>query len=271
MTLKHTARRLLSLLAAVLLLLCPCTAMADWQQDGNGWLYYTDAAGNYLHGLQRVDGKLYFFDQTGRKADELGVDVSQFNYDIDWPTVKQAGIDFAIVRIGGRGWGSGGIYNDSYALQNLTGAREAGLKIGVYFYSTAITESEAVAEAVYTAEVLHGLALDYPVYFDTEWSGDYPEGRSDNLSPNRQSAMARAFCDRMASYGYAVGVYSNQNYYYYAINFPAISCYSIWMASYTENYQNPNFLYGYDVWQFTETGAVSGIDGTADLNAVFLP
>ena len=238
-------------------------------QNINGKIYYYDNAGNPVYGLKRIDGELQYFNQFGEKAEQIGIDVSFYNGSINWPAVKNAGIDFVIIRIGGRGWSSGLLYNDSCFYSYIQGAKSAGLKVGVYFYSTAINAREAVEEASVTLERLNGTRLDFPIFIDMEFSGDYPAGRSDNLTPAQRVEIAQAFCETVKSYGYEAGVYAGLNYFYYSFNFPSISQYTIWLANYTSENRLPEFTYGYDIWQFTDRAYVNGVSGAVDMNVIF--
>lgn len=244
-------------------------SVTGWQTiDGES--YYITSSGHRLTGLKEVDGRLCFFSPSGVKASTLGVDVSYFNGYIDWNAVKAHGIDFAILRIGGRGWGTAGtLYNDDRFYENLSGAKAAGLDVGVYFYSSAVTIEEAIEEASLTVERLQGIGLDYPVYIDMEYSGEYPGGRADTLSVEQHTAIVKAFCDTVQNAGYRAGVYSGQYYYTHELNMDELTVYSIWMASYTKNYQLPGYEYFYRIWQFTDVGHVNGIPGNVDLNVIF--
>jgi GH25 family lysozyme M1 (1,4-beta-N-acetylmuramidase) len=240
-----------------------------WQEIA-GCTYYYDADGIAVTGLQTINGKLYFFDQYGVKAKALGVDVSSYNNFINWPAVAAQGIDYAIIRAGSRGWETGLIYDDSWLELNLTAAKAAGMKLGVYFYSTATTPKEAEDEALYVIECLNGTKLDLPIFIDVEYSGDYPNGRADKLSSERRSQLIDAFCSAVESNGYEAGVYSSQNYFKYNLNVDYLSQrYTIWLASYTRAAALPDFPWGYDIWQFTDNGKVNGISGIVDMNAWF--
>ena len=242
--------------------------LVGWQSD-NGRSYYYDRQGNKVTGLKQIDGKLYYFDSDGAKASFLGVDVSFYNGNVDWAAVRAQGIDFAIVRLGGRGYNSGILFQDDNVYTYLQGARAAGLKIGAYFYSSAIDTNEAVQEASLAVELLNGMGLDLPLYIDLEHSPDYPEGRADALSAQAHTEIAEAFCATVAAAGYRPGVYSNQNYFYDSINYPALSSYSIWMASYTNDIQMPSFRHSYNMWQCTSTASIQGMPGGVDLNIIF--
>ena len=239
-----------------------------WQLE-DGKQFFLLADGSRAVGLQKIDGRLYYFDKDGVKARSVGIDVSYYDLDIDWRLVKEQGIDFAIIRVGGRGWTSGALYRDTRTRQYLYLAKEAGLKIGVYFYSTAVTPEEAVEEADATLRALDGLSLDLPVFIDMEYSGQYPKGRADRLGADERGEIATAFCKRIRQNGYRAGVYAGQNYMKSAIDYYAISRYTVWLASYTVNNQLPNFQKNYDIWQFSDRGRVDGIAGDVDMNVIF--
>lgn len=244
------------------------TRLMGWQEiDGNS--YYYNGYGEAVTGLKNIDGKLYYFNQHGVKARSLGIDVSFYNEGINWSAVKAQGIDFAIIRVGGRGWETGLLYDDVCFQQNINGARAAGLKVGVYFYSTAIDAVEAVQEASLVLKRLNGTALDYPIFIDVEQSGDYPYGRSDGLSKTARSEIVNAFCMTVINSGYRAGVYSGQNFFQNHIDHSSLTQYYIWLASYTSNNRLPAFSGHYDMWQFTDGGVVNGIRGCVDMNAIF--
>ena len=239
-----------------------------WQTiDGKEYFLYED--GSMAVGLKRIGGKLYYFNLYGVKANSIGIDVSFYNDDIDWQAVKSQGIDFAIIRIGGRGWSTGVLYDDSRTQEYLRGAHAAGIKVGVYFYSTAINPYEAVEEASVALKAVGGISLDYPIFIDMEYSGDYPSGRADRLSASQRSEIAVAFCETVRNSGYRPGVYAGQNFLKSAINYSSISGYTIWLASYTRDNQLPNYSNRYDIWQFTDRAYVDGMDGGVDMNVIF--
>ena len=241
-----------------------------WQRDGDS-IIYVNQDGRCLTGLQRVDGRWHYFAPDGTRARALGVDVSYYNEDIDWRAVHGQGIDFAIVRVGGRGWTYGLIYGDLRSRQYLHNAREAGLQVGVYFYSTAGTEREAAAEARAVLGVLDGQPLDLPVFIDVEESGEYPNGRADRLSREARTRIALAFCRVIEDAGYETGIYSGQYYYNTNLYRESFGERMIWLANYSasERGQVPGFGGRYDIWQFTDRGKVKGITGYTDMNVMF--
>ena len=239
-----------------------------WQVvDGREFFLYED--GSCAVGLKQIDGRLYYFDQYGVKADSVGIDVSFYNNAIDWEVVKAQGVDFAIIRVGGRGWSSGKLYDDCRTREYLRGARDAGIKIGVYFFSTAVNPYEAVEEASVALKAVAGIPLDYPIFLDMEFSGEFPDGRADRLTPSQRAEIAVAFCETVRNSGYRPGVYAGQNFLKAFLDYYMISRYTVWLASYTSDNRLPNFDRRYDIWQFTDRGRVDGVDGEVDLNVIF--
>lgn len=239
-----------------------------WQNIG-GQMYYYDSQGNKVTGLKKIDGRVYYFDQTGVRASAVGIDVSFYNQDINWQAIKAQGIDFAIIRLGGRTWSSGELYGDSYTQEYLKEAKNAGLKIGAYFYSTAVDPYEAVQEASVAINTLNGVSLDMPLFIDMEYSGIYPRGRADGLSAAQRGEVIRAFCETVENGGYDPGVYSGEYFMKSAMNYSDISGYTVWLASYTSNDQLPNFDNDYHIWQFTDKGQINGVSGYVDVNVIF--
>lgn len=254
--------------AVVTIAEAPEEQATGWRQI-DGKTYYLDENGTCAVGLRKIDGKLHYFNQNGVKASSLGIDVSYYDNSIDWKAVKAAGIDFAIVRVGGRGWGSGKLYGDCRMEQYLQEAKDAGIPLGVYFYSTAVHPGEAVEEAAATLQALNGFPLDLPVFLDLEFSGEYPTGRADQLSPSQRAAIAAAFCETIRNGGYRPGVYAGQNFLKASLDYFSVSRYTIWLASYTADNRLPAFQKPYDIWQFTDQGRVDGIGGYVDMNVIF--
>ena len=234
----------------------------------NGELYYL-RDGYAVTGLQLIDGKYSYFDENGVRAAAVGVDVSTYNEEIDWERVKAQGVDFAIIRVGGRGWTSGSIYSDLRCEAYLHGARKAGLRIGAYFYSTAVCEAEAVREADAALAVLRGRKLDLPIFYDVEFSGEYPEGRADRLSAGQRTQNARAFCRRVESAGYRAGVYSGRYFYAASIDRMPLASFCLWMANYTRDGLPPADARDYRFWQFSDRKLVDGIRCGVDMNVLF--
>ena len=239
-----------------------------WREYG-GKEYYLLSNNNLLTGLHLMDGKLHYFNEYGEHARVLGIDVSYHNKGINWEAVRAQGVDFAIVRLGYRGWETGLLHEDVCFKQNLRGAKAAGLKVGVYLYSTAVNVREAQEEAALVLSLLNGFPLDLPVYFDTEQSGEYPFGRADRLHKTRRYEVITSFCRAIEDGGYTVGVYSGQNYFKNHVAFHTLAKYPVWLASYTRYNRLPEFPYSYGMWQFTDRAIVGGIRGVVDLSAVY--
>lgn len=196
-------------------------------------------------------------------ASHIGVDVSTFQGEIDWPQVKAAGVEFAMIRAGFRGYGqTGAIYEDAHFVQNIQGALGAGLKVGVYFFSQAVNEEEALEEL---QSVLHWISpykITYPVVFDWETVEDR-SARTHGLEPETVAKCARAFCDAAKEAGYTPMVYFNRNQGYNVYDLAQMAGYEFWLAGYTAI---PDFTYSFQMWQYSSTGTVPGIEGPVDLN-----
>lgn len=242
-----------------------------------GKTYYYSASGRPVTGLKNIDGRLYFFDETGAKASALGIDVSYFNSSIDWNAVKAAGVDFAIVRVAGRTWSKGILFEDEYAYRQgknggfyLQDAKAAGLKVGAYVYSNAIDTNEAVEEASLALEVLKksGVSLDMPIYFDLEHSGEYPTGRADRLSPDKRAEIVKAFCETVENSGYRAGIYASEWFFARSLRLEDVADYDLWYAVYTNDFALPDYR-GFDIWQFSETVRINGMPDFTDMNVIF--
>lgn len=191
-----------------------------------------------------------------------GIDVSAHQGDIDWEKVKAAGIEFVIIRIGFRGYGSAGnMVEDAYGLSNLRAARAAGLQVGAYFFSQATSVAEAEAEAAFALEILEGFQLDLPLVYDWEYISD--TARTANVTPAELTAFARAFCGWVRESGYNPMVYFNEKYAAGRLDPSTLGEIPFWFARYDGVYDVPYSCY---VWQFSNTGRVPGINGNVDLN-----
>ena len=219
--------------------------------------------------LVNVGGTLHYYDELGREAAQIGLDLSQFNNQVDFHALCDQGFSFVVVRLGGRGWGgSGKLYGDRQTQINLRLAREAGLKVGAYFYSTAVNTAEAVEEAGAALKTLDGFPLDLPIYIDMEYSGDYPYGRADTLSPGTRADVIEAFCNAIRQAGYETGLYASEGYVRFDLDAEAVKYLPLWMASYTVENRLPQYVRRYSVWQQTDSTYAGGVDGAFDLNLV---
>ena len=208
------------------------------------------------------------------KREYLGIDVSQFNYNVNWDLVKRAGYEFAMIRVGIRGYGAAGNFReDSNFRANIEGAKNAGLKVGVYFVTQAITDAEAIQEADWVYERIKQYDIDYPVAIDIEAPGledpsDIP--RTQNLDRNTRTRLAKIFCQRIQSLGYIPIIYCNVDWATNYLNMSELSEYDTWIANYTYDINSkPNYNGKYSMWQYTNTGFVNGISGRVDLNVCY--
>lgn len=195
----------------------------------------------------------------------LGVDVSSHQQEVDWQQVKDAGFEFAMLRAGFRGYASGGIMKeDSFAQTNYENAKAAGLKIGAYFFSQAITIEEAVEEAQFLLQIVKDWELDMPLVFD--WECLKEDYRTVGINARQLTDMAKAFCDTIQGAGHRVMVYFNPSQSRKNMYLSELTDYGFWLAMYSDNM---NYAYKVDMWQYTRTGSVPGISGKADINLYF--
>lgn len=235
-------------------------------QNLDGKTYYFDKNGNKVIGEQVIQGAKYNFNSDGTLntgSGILGIDVSTWNGNIDWNKVKNSGVSYVIIRTGFRGSTQGSLVEDNKFRQNIQGATNAGLKVGVYFFSQAINEVEAVEEASMVLSQVKGYKLTYPVFIDVEPSG----GRADSLSSGDRTKVINAFCQTIQNGGLRAGIYANKTWLSQKMNVSALSGYKIWLAQY-----NSQVTYSgrYDMWQYSDKGTVSGISGKVDMNLSYL-
>lgn len=195
----------------------------------------------------------------------LGIDVSKYQKEIDWDVVAAEGVEFAIIRCGYRGMQTGALVEDPYFRANLEGAKKAGIKVGIYFFSQAVNAVEAVEEASMVLELLDGEEIDYPIFIDTEGGGG--TARADLIDADTRTLVCKYFCKTIKNEGYTPGVYSGRWYYYNKVHAAELEEYTIWLAEYRDT---PLYENRYDMWQYTSKGAVAGIEGYVDLNVSYL-
>ena len=257
---------------------------AKWADYYTATAFYIQAEPTYTYyGWQTLNGKTYFFDETGKKVTGeqvisgvkynfasdgslsmnggvLGIDVSKWNGTIDWNAVKNSGISFVIIRCGYRGSATGVLVEDPKFESYIKGATKAGLKVGLYFFSQAISEKEAVEEASMAISLAKDYKISYPIYIDTEWTSG---GRANSLSKETRTAVCKAFCETIKSAGYTPGVYACKSWYQDSLNVSTLNGYKIWLAQYASQ---PTYSNRYDMWQYTDKGKVNGITTNVDMN-----
>ena len=203
---------------------------------------------------------------NGQRVSKQGIDVSSFQGEIDWQRVKEDGIEFAIIRLGYRGYGTGRIMLDDYYEANIQGALDAGLEVGVYFFSQAISEEEAVEEAQIVLENIKNYQLTYPIIYDAE---EIPSdtARTDGLTVRQLTDNAIAFCEYIEAAGYSSMIYSNKRWLLTKLDLERLTDYDVWFAGYINI---PEYPYDFKMWQYTESGTVDGIEGNVDMNVSFM-
>jgi len=196
---------------------------------------------------------------------ERGIDVSAYQGKIDWKKVADSGVTFAIIRVAGRGYGqSGALYDDKLAQDNYKGAKEAGLKVGAYFFSQAVTPEEAVEEAEYLLEKTADWELEMPLVYDWEYISE--EARTANVDQQTLTDCMIAFCDRIEEAGKEPMIYFNPNHAKRMFHIEQVVDYPFWLAMYTDWMTYP---YKFNMWQYTNEGSVPGISGNVDINLLF--
>ena len=192
----------------------------------------------------------------------IGIDVSEHNQQIDWEQVADDGIEFAFVRLGYRGGIEGKLHEDETFAANVQGVQDAGLELGIYWYSSAIDQKELQEEIDFVLERLEGIQINLPVVYDMEIF-DHDQGRINSLSATEKTDLALRFCDAMENAGYASMIYGNYTWLHEHLDHERILDQAIWYAAYQET---PDMTEHFSIWQYSQTGQVAGIQGNVDLN-----
>ena len=198
-----------------------------------------------------------------------GIDVSSWQKEIDWEQVRDSGVEFAMIRLGYRGYESGTLNMDSYAAANLEGAIAAGLDVGVYFFSQALNPEEAEEEAYYVVELLepYKAHITMPVVYDWEHVDNASARTNDMRDPDILTDCTLAFCQTIEVAGYKPMVYFNRTQSWKYLNLSELKDYEFWLAAYTQRMKYP---YKIRMWQYTNKGSVPGVVGDCDINIYFL-
>ncbi len=193
----------------------------------------------------------------------IGVDVSYVQKDINWNKLKEQGIEFAFIRVGYRGYTEGLLHEDDYFRKNMEGAKEAGIDVGVYFFSQAITVEEAEEEAAFVLNCIKDYQLKYPVAYDLELTNS--TDRIANLSQKEMTDHALAFVHKIEEAGYQTLVYGSSNWLRTMYRITELQDETkFWMAAYNES--KPAYVYSFDIWQYTSNAYLDGINGPVDLD-----
>ena len=217
--------------------------------------------------LKEEQSRMYSYDSEGNYNAMTGIDISSHNNVTDWKAVKADGIDFVMLRTGYRTYGGGILHEDEKFKQYYKEAKEAGLKIGAYFFSQAVNVQEAVDEAKLTAKQLKDCPLDFPIAFDWEIIFDDDDARTDNIPVDTLTDLTLAYCQNMESIGYQPMIYQNKRTSLLKYDLPRMQGIPFWLAEYGDG---PTYIYEYDMWQYSCKGDVDGVEGKVDMNLSFL-
>lgn len=239
------------------------TVYADGWQNIQGKTYYFRNS-QAVTGWNQIDGLQYYFNGDGSLGSHLVIDVSTYNGDIDWNRVKEAGIDYAIIRVGYRGYETARLVKDKRFDTNMRNATAAGVKVGAYIVTQAVNTNEAVEEASFIISACSGYNVSLPLAIDVESAGN-GSGRGDKISVAERTAVNNAFVQTIRGAGYSAMVYANKDWMTNRINAGGLASGStVWLAQYRSS-----CTYGgsYQMWQFTESGSIPGISGNVDMSA----
>lgn len=255
---------------------------SKWIKDGYN-TYYVDSNGDKVTGWKKVDGSYYFFNQTGNNFETgkdigakitrlkngvvtMGIDASTYQGEVDWKKVKKAGVNFVMLRVGyGKGrFGEKSCTLDKRFKKNVEGAVNAGIPIGIYFYSYATTEKQALKEAEFTIKQLDGVPVSFPVAFDVE-----DDAIVKKTTRAKRTAMVKIYMDTIAAAGYHPMYYCNQNWYHNYLDADELEGYDFWYARYTNKEPDPD-EYPFSMWQATSTQRINGItENTVDIDFLY--
>lgn len=204
--------------------------------------------------------------EDGKQVSFVGADISKYQDYVDFVKLKKAGVDFVMLRVGARGYGSGQIVMDDYFLDNIKRATDAGLQVGVYFFSQAITEDEAIEEANLVLANIAEYKITYPVAFDMEHI-DNDTARIDSLSKSEKTKITKAFLDTIKNAGYKAMIYGDKEWLLKDIDMSKLTAYDVWLSQMEDV---PDYPYKFTMWQYTTEATIDGIAGYADLNISFI-
>lgn len=204
--------------------------------------------------------------EDGRQISYVGADISKYEDYVDFVKLKKAGIDFVMLRVGARGYGSGQLVADENFSNNIKRATEAGLKTGVYFSSQAVTAEEAVEEAEMVIEALEDYQITYPVAFDMGFV-ENDTARIEALSKAEKTEIAKTFLDTVAESGYMTMLYGDKEWLIKEIDMSKLTAYDVWLS---QPQDVPDYPYRFTMWQYTKSASVDGIAGYASLSISFI-
>jgi len=204
--------------------------------------------------------------EDGKQVSYVGADISKYQDYVDFVELKKAGVDFVMLRVGARGYGSGQIVMDDYFLDNIKRATDAGLQVGVYFFSQAITADEAIEEANIVLESIQDYKITYPVAFDMEHI-ENDTARIDVLSKSEKTTIAKSFLDTIQNAGYKTMIYGNKEWLLKEIDMSKLTAYDVWLS---QQEDVPDYPYKFTMWQYTTSATIDGVAGYVSLNISFI-
>lgn len=215
-------------------------------------------------GFEIIDNYMTYTDVSGNKISHLGADMSYHQDKVDWDKIKNGPLEFVMLRCGYRGYTEGGLVVDEKFKSYAKACNERGINLGVYFFTQAITEEEAIEEADFVIDLLKDYKIQYPVALDTELVND-DDARTNkaDLSKDDLSKICIAFCERIREAGYYPIIYASENWMRRRLNLEMLTDYDFWAAQYLEE---NDFLYDFTIWQYTEKGKIPGVSTEVDLN-----
>ncbi len=215
--------------------------------------------------IQVLENKEIQYIENQEVVSIKGIDISKYQENVDWEKVAAGDVQFAMIRVGIRGYGTGEIVMDGTFEANMSGATAAGMDVGVYFFSQAVNETEAIEEANFVLEKIAPYPVTYPIVLDVEEVND-STARTANLTREERTKCAVAFLETIRNAGYTPMIYGNLKSFFHMLDFEQVKDYERWFAFYdTDIY----FPYDVSIWQYTDKGAVDGINGNVDLNIMF--
>ena len=215
--------------------------------------------------LHILENGRYEYIEDGSVVSHFGIDVSRHQGKIDWAKVAADGVEFAIIRVGFRGYGTGAIVEDEYFEDNIKGAISNGIRVGVYFFSQAVNEEEALEEAQFVLDLIAPYRIECPVVFDVEKVADN-SARMNALTMEERTQIALAFLEAVEAEGYHTMLYHNMEMSTMLVDVAQLEDYEKWFAYYGDDFYYP---YEFGIWQFSESGKVDGIGTNVDMNIAF--
>lgn len=210
------------------------------------------------------DGFMAYYDENGEKISHVGIDLSYHNDKVDWEKLAASPVEFVMLRCGYRGYTEGGLIEDEKFKEYAEKANEYGLKLGIYFFTQAITEEEAISEANYVIKLIEDYDISYPVALDTELVND-EETRFNKADLNREELtnICIAFLERIKEAGYYPMIYASENWFRRKLDVTMLTEYDFWAPQFLDE---NDFLYDFTIWQYSETGNAPGVEGDCDLD-----